>query len=457
MKTFTITTLGCKVNQYESQQVRQLLEGLGLQKFKPPEKPDLAIINTCCITHNASAKSRKYIHKIQALYPDSTIVVCGCLPVVQSDELTHPARNVHFVKDRSGLASFIKQTVYTNVGAGNCPDYPNTPIRPENDYKIKLKKELPEDTQLMPLTIFKGQTRAFLKIQDGCDARCAYCIVPQARPILYSRPVKDILAEAQMLVNAGHKEIVITGISTGAYGQTTAKRIKWPNQQNDHLADLLDKLAQTPNLARIRLSSLEPFDISERLLDVFCKNRNIMPHLHLSLQSGSDNVLKKMCRQYRKQMVIEKIDLLNSLLDRPAITADIIVGFPGETDADFEETVELARFIGFAKMHVFRFSARKGTAAAKMKDTIDNQTVKQRAEILHDLDIELGTKFRQQFIGQTIEVLVESDSTHPSGRCERYFMVNLKSQDPKPRKNDIVKATILATTPTAAIGEVLSI
>jgi threonylcarbamoyladenosine tRNA methylthiotransferase MtaB len=520
MKTFTISTLGCKVNQYESQQVRELLERLGLQRFTPPGKPDLAIINTCCITHIASAKSRKYIHKIQALYPDTTVVVCGCLPTVQNDELISPARNVHFIKDRSSLASFIIQTASISDDAWNCPDYPNTFIKPEKDSKIKHKKDLPDNPELLPLTAFKDQTRAFLKIQDGCDARCSYCIIPKTRPIVQSRATDEIIAEAKALVKAGHKEIVVTGISVGAYGQTTVKK-RYRSNQTDHLAALLAQLAQIPDLARIRLSSLEPADITDRLVEVFHSHRNIMPHLHLSLQSGSDNVLKKMCRQYRTDEVLKKIDLFKSSLDRPAITADIIVGFPGETDADFQQTVDLARYIGFSKMHIFRFSPRQGTAASKIKDTVDNQIVKHRAEVLHNLDIELGTKFRQQFIGQTVEVLIENDTAPASvfrqkdagasGRCERYFMVNLKNFDNKlyckkdvistgvsplgtngveksgldaihpdfstsaatqpaldmtasinflqcnnkPRKNDIVKAEILEVTPTTAIGQII--
>jgi threonylcarbamoyladenosine tRNA methylthiotransferase MtaB len=452
MKTFIINTFGCKVNQYESRQVREMLERLGLKHAAPHEKPDLAIINTCCITHNASAKSRKNIHKIQAIFPDTTIVVCGCLPVVQNDELTHPARNVYFIKDRSELVSFLKQTACTHHKEQNSPTCSDIFIKPENDSKIKHKKELPNDSALQSLTSFEGQTRAFLKIQDGCDARCTYCIVPKTRPIISSKPADEVIREAQNFIRAGHKEIVLTGIFIGAYDQESVKRRNWPNQRNDKFADLLKKIAEIPALERIRISSLEPADITDRLVDIFCTHRNIMPHLHLSLQSGSDNVLKKMCRQYRMKEVIEKIDLLKSRLDTPAITADIIVGFPGETDEDFEQTVSLAKYIGCAKMHVFRFSSRTGTAAAKMRDFVDDKIVKQRAEVLHNLDIELGMQFRRQFIGQAVNVLIESDRGQPAGRCERYFMVTIKSKGNKPTKNEIVPTKILDVTPTGVIG-----
>ncbi|MHC4582096.1 MAG: radical SAM protein, partial [Planctomycetota bacterium] len=222
---------------------------------------------------------------------------------------------------------------------------------------------------LPALTSFRGQTRAFLKVQDGCDGYCTYCIVPKARPFVHSKPLARALAEAQALVDAGHREIVVTGVFLGAYGQDTVRRQNWPTESRragNNLSDLLDKMSVLPGMGRIRLSSLEPADVTQGLLDTLCKHPNIMPHLHLPLQSGSDEVLRRMCRQYRVAQFRETIDLLKSRLDRPAITTDIIVGFPGETDTDFERTVELARDVGFAKMHVFSFSPRKGTAAAEM-------------------------------------------------------------------------------------------
>jgi len=313
---------------------------------------------------------------------------------------------------------------------------------------------------LSSLTSFDGQTRAFLKIQDGCDGYCTYCIVPKTRPFVHSREVDEILMEAQALVQAGHKEIVITGINLGAYGQKSVRRKKWPNQQNDKLADLLDKIAQIPNLARVRLSSLEPADVTPRLLDTLCNHNNIMPHLHLSLQSGSDSILKKMCRQYKVGQIRQKVEMIKFRLDRPAITADIIVGFPGETDADFEQTVNLARDIGFAKMHVFRFSPRMGTAAANMQGAVSSQVIKERSQILRSLDIELGRKFRRQFLGQIAEILLESDNGKLSGRCKRYFMININQFGISNMKfqfknNDLVKVRLAKNNNTSMTGQVL--
>jgi threonylcarbamoyladenosine tRNA methylthiotransferase MtaB len=458
MKTFSINTLGCKVNQYESQQVRELLERLGLHKLDPSEKADLAVVNTCCVTHTASAKSRQCIRKIRRENPDAVIVVCGCLPAAKNDESanlkTHyTTENIHFVKKHGRLARVLGSIAPTGKG-------PNSIIKSEKGPKIKHKKELCNYQRLPALSNFDGQTRAFLKVQDGCDGYCTYCIVPKTRPIVRSRPVGMVIDEAQALVKAGHKEIVITGINLGAFGQNSVRRKNWPNQKNNKLADLLDKIAQIPDLARIRLSSLEPADITPQLLDVFCKYGNIMPHLHLSLQSGSDSVLRKMCRKYKVEQVKKTVDLIKSRLDRPALTTDIIVGFPGETDEDFEQTVNLAEHIGFAKMHVFKFSPRKGTAAAKMPDKVDNQVIKRRSEIVRELDIELARKFRRQFIGESVNILIESYNGSPSGRCERYFTVNIDQKDISDfkfqiNKNDLVKVRLVKNNSSLMTGQVV--
>ncbi|MFA5251827.1 MAG: tRNA (N(6)-L-threonylcarbamoyladenosine(37)-C(2))-methylthiotransferase MtaB [Phycisphaerae bacterium] len=454
MKTFAINTIGCKVNQYESQQIRELLERLGLSQAETSKnEPDLVVINTCCVTQSASAKSRQRIRKAQKLSPDAAIVVCGCLPTVQTGELNNPGKNIHLISHRETVAATLSQIVNGKAAflrSQNSQSDQNTIIKAENGSKIKLKNQV-EPPKLTKLTSFKGHTRAFLKIQDGCDGYCSYCIVPKTRPFVHSKPIELVIQEAKALVEAGHKEIVVTGIFTGAYGQESVRRKNWANQQNDKLADLLDKMGEIPNLARIRISSLEPADVTSRLLDTFLNNRKIMPHLHLSLQSGSNAVLKRMCRQYSADEFKETIALIKSRLDRPAITTDIIVGFPGETEADFEQTVELAKETGFAKMHVFSFSKRAGTAAANLQDTIDNEVMKRRSKILLDLDAELGWKFREQFLGETAEILVENGE---KGRSERYFMVYLEDSNKKPQKGELVKVRLINNSKNGCIGQV---
>ena len=455
MKTFSINSLGCKVNQYESQQIRELLEIFGLHKVEPSKKPDLVVINTCCVTHTASAKSRQCIRKIRKQSPNAVIIVSGCLPTVQIGELSITAQNVHLIGNRSDLADKLsciidnKAATLTSERTQSCPD---TTIKAKNSYKIKYKNGSNNRLNLPPITSFEGQTRAFLKIQDGCDGYCTYCIVPKTRPFVRSKPADEVLREAQALVESGHREIVVTGIFLGAYGQQSVRRKNWPNQQNEHLADLLDKMANMPNLERIRLSSLEPADLTQRLLDTFCSHRNIMPHLHLSLQSGSDNILRKMCRQYRIAEFKEKVESAKSRLDRPAITTDIIVGFPGETDADFERTVNMAKIIGFAKIHVFSFSPRKGTAAANMQDAIDNKVIKERSQILRDLGIELGLKYRRQFIGETARILIENDNGQHSGRSERYFTVYLKKTEKTQKRNSILPVKLIENRENGMAG-----
>ena len=461
MKTFSINTLGCKVNQYESQQIRELLDQLGLHKVEPLEKPDLLVINTCCVTHTASAKSRQYIRKAKKLSPGAVVVVCGCLPTIPVGEFNCAGKNVHLIRNRDNLAATLIQIANDKASAlcikslQSCTNTTNT-IKAENGLKIKYKNESKYYRLLPLLTSFSDHTRAFLKVQDGCDGYCTYCIVPKTRPFVRNKPADVVLREAQALVEAGHREIVVTGVFLGAYGQESVRRKNWPSRQNDNLADLIDKMAEIPHLARIRLSSLEPADVTPRLLDTFCKHRNIMPHLHLSLQSGSNAILKKMCRQYNADQFREIVESIQSRLDRPAITTDIIVGFPGETDVDFEQTVDLAKDVGFAKMHVFSFSPRKGTVAANMQGTVDNKVIKERSMILRNLNIELGREYRQQFLGETAEILVENDNGQLCGRCERYFMVYLKKAEQKLKKNQLIRVKLLQNSKDGLFGQVIN-
>ncbi|NLH41095.1 MAG: tRNA (N(6)-L-threonylcarbamoyladenosine(37)-C(2))-methylthiotransferase MtaB [Planctomycetes bacterium] len=423
---FSILTLGCKVNHYESQQIRQFLEGAGLRNVDPADSPQLLVINSCTVTHAASAKSRHLLHLAQKQNPQA-VVLCGCLPTAQTDELTALGENVHVVNDRRNLTAVLGRLVAgSTTPDSNCPKHPETKsIRPENDAKVKSKNDLALPADLPAPTSFPGQTRAFLKVQDGCDAGCSYCIIPTARPIVRFKNLDEILREATAFVAAGHKEIVLTGVHIGAYGQATARRSRWEAPENPHLSQLLAQVAQIPGLGRIRLSSLDPADVTPALLDVFASHPNIMPHLHLSLQSGSDEVLRRMGRPYTTAEVLAKVALVRSRLDRPAITTDIIVGFPGETDADFGRTVALAEEVAFAKIHVFAFSPRKGTAAATMRPRIARDVVKARSETLRALDRDLQARFRSQFLGETAQVLIENYPGPPTGHAERYFFVRI--------------------------------
>jgi len=486
MQTFAIVTLGCKVNQYESQQIREFLEHLGLRCAQPPAHPDLIIVNTCCVTHTASAKSRQYIRRSQRLNPDAVLLVCGCLPSAQIGELHPLAENIHVIANRDELPSQLYRIIASHTSISQSKARRLTRIETQFAPNINQAKHLSARLQpastgpaaqfppgprpttggfnnpphlpavhpqhLPTLNAFKGHTRAFLKIQDGCDGRCTYCIVPRARPIVRSKPPELVVQEARALVAAGHREIVLTGVFLGAYGQLSVRRENWPDRRSDRLAELLDVLAEIPNLARIRLSSLEPADVTERLLEAFCRHPNIMPHLHLSLQSGSDAILRRMCRQYTADEFRASVELIKARLDRPAITTDIIVGFPGETDADFERTAKMAEDVGFLKMHIFAFSPREGTAAAKMKDAVARAVVKERTRVLQQLSAELGRRYREQFVGESAEVLVEDNNGTARGRSERYFMVCIDGVQGKLRRNELQVVRLVANREDGMAG-----
>ena len=430
MKTFATSTLGCKVNQYETQQTRELLEQLDLQHIDICAQPDLVVVNTCCVTRTASAKSRRAIRKARKLSPHATIIATGCLPSAAADELAGLADDVLLISHNSDLAKTLAEVV--NAGLATQPAAASTAqsstlIKTEQRYKINDKSKLTQQPKLGPITEFSGQTRAFLKVQDGCDGYCCYCIIPKIRTKVCSKPPEIVIEEVKRLVGSGHKEIVLTGVFLGAYGQDTVMRSRWKPGPS-RLAELVDKIAQVPGLERLRLSSLEPGDVTDELLAIFRKHKNLAPHLHLPLQSGSGSILRRMGRGYTVADFTQAVAALRDTLDRPAITTDVIVGFPGETDDNFKETLNLAKQIRFAKMHVFSFSPRAGTAAAKMQPVVPTKVIKERSRVLRNLDKQLQDEFRRQFIGEEMGMIVE-DAEHPKGRCERYFMVHLRAPD----------------------------
>lgn len=439
MKTFSINTLGCKVNQYESQQIIELLRRHGMTAATENQHIDLVVVNTCCVTHIASAKSRRTIRRAQKLSPKARILVTGCLPAGPTEELKNFNSDAFILCDRSQLASAIDDLLTATAGDATS----TSSNKPVSSAKIKEKNALssPDIYPALPtLTSYSGQTRAFLKIQDGCDGYCTYCIVPQIRTKVCNKSVKTALAEATCLVESGHKEIVLTGVFLGAYGHETVRRTQWDPAKSDALADLIEQIAQIPGLERVRLSSLEPGDVTDRLIDVFCRNSGIAPHLHLPLQSGSDRILGRMCRQYGVDDFLSAVSLLRRRLDRPAVTTDIIAGFPGETEDDFDCTRRLMEEIGFAKSHIFPFSPRRGTAAARMQNKVKPEIIRRRTQILRNLDARLQQQYRQQFKGSPARVIIE-ETDPPRGRCERYFLVEA-SDSPRVRIGDVVTATV---------------
>ncbi|MGE4285917.1 MAG: tRNA (N(6)-L-threonylcarbamoyladenosine(37)-C(2))-methylthiotransferase MtaB [Phycisphaerae bacterium] len=422
MHSFYITTLGCKVNQYESQQFRQILLKNGLREANCPEEAGLAIVKTCCVTHMASSKSRQAIRRQLRLNPDCIVIAAGCLVDSDTDEQPDAAENLVILHKDDDLNNLIAET----FSAGSFAQAEEAGI----------------------LENYGKQTRAFLKVQDGCNGRCTYCIIPSIRNIISSKPVEEAVREAENLISAGHKEIVLTGVFLGAYGCDTVIRKHWPEPSSAKFIELVDAIASLPKLQRLRLSSIEPGDITGHLLDLFDKHPNIAPHLHLPLQAGSDRVLKLMCRQYNRAEFIEKANLLKGRLDSPSITTDIIVGFPGETEEDFAQTIALCEEVGFSKIHVFSYSARKGTPATRMRGAVHSAEIKRRSTKLSAIGKKLSEKYIKSLVGRELTVIME-DKAKQRGKCERYLDIKLKNSNFK--RNDIVRVQLLDNRGNASV------
>lgn len=457
LQTFSIRSLGCKVNQYESQQVRELLQQWKWSQAARDQQPDLIILHTCCVTATASAKSRQAIRRLQKQHPHAIVVVCGCLPSVELPKLYGSTDNIRFVQDREDLTAELSKLAGKTATTKEEGTSEHQYVTIKTNFKVKIKHENTSKHPRLPLlTRFEGQARAFIKIQDGCDAHCAYCIIPQVRPNLSSKAPDQVLKEAHSLVQSGHREIVLTGVFLGAYEKETTYRSQWKQKENHSLCALLEQLVEIPDLERIRLSSLEPADVTPALLDAMVKSDKIMPHIHLSVQSGSDTVLRRMGRRYTSADLRRIASQVQERWDRPALTTDMIAGFPGESDTEFEETLALAQDIGFAKMHVFAFSPRAGTAAARMKNKVHNQTIQDRSRLLRELDQKLGCTYRESFLGKNTKVLIESTGKSPSGLSERYFRVYVTAKDRKIHRNELVDVKLVSHHKEGLIGTIAS-
>jgi threonylcarbamoyladenosine tRNA methylthiotransferase MtaB len=345
-------------------------------------------------------------------------------------------------------------------GAGDCTcdnktngaDFVNENSPPEYGQTARGANTLPVFGQAQP-----DRRRAFLKVQDGCDAHCTYCIIPRLRSTLHSKPMEAAVEEAQKLVDAGHVEIVLTGIFLGAYGQATAIRRR-QDRGMSALARLVESLCRrVAGLKRLRLSSIEPGDLTDELIATLTSYEQVVPHFHLPLQSGCDAILRKMNRQYRRDDFLAMSDRVNAAFDRPALTTDIIVGFPGEGEAEFEQTVEVARRCGFIHVHAFPFSPRPGTAAARWRgEFVHGPVVNERVSRLRLMAEQLSFEFRSKFAGETAEVIVERGEevdgprTFRHGRCERYFPIHFENPDARP--GDLIRLRIGRVTQSRTFG-----
>ena len=525
MKTFSITTLGCRVNHYESEQLAALFRGRGLTPASSPGEADLRVVHTCSVTVQAASKSRQSVRRLDRLRVlnsgDATrgpstdfstttldqssilhtagagstagssgrrqrVVVTGCWATSHPKEAAalsgvdavlghHHDVNSELErlldqwdaadeKRDAGSNSpepgrddgWMKGEAGTLAGLITCANEPKiakevngklegdeNPCEGWNEGASGQKsgaRSQKSGMTLLPLLGERqgGHQRAFLKVQDGCDAHCTYCIIPQLRPRLWSKPVDEAVEEARRLVEAGHVEIVLTGIFLGAYGQATALRRRQGGQVAEPLGELVDALCRrVPGLGRLRLSSLEPGDLTDELLTTLRSHRQVVPHFHLPLQSGSDVLLRRMNRQYGRRDYLEMIERLEGAFDEPAITTDVIVGFPGETDEEFARTVEVVDRARFIHIHAFSYSPRPKTAAARWtKDHVRGLVVNRRIDELRERAAGHSLAFRRKFVGRTVELLVERPTAaereielmagYQHGRCERYFAVHFE-------------------------------
>lgn len=376
-------TLGCKVNSYETEAVWEMFQKNGYQRVSFHEYADVYIINTCMVTNTGEAKSRKMIRQPLQYNPDAIIVVMGCLTQLKAEEvLSIPGVKIVLgTKNRMQILSYLEEYKQKLVPLNKAEDF--------------VSNETYEPLQIED---FVAHQRAFLKIQDGCNNFCTYCIIPFTRGRVRSKLPEQVLAEAKDLVDHGHVEVILTGIHTGGYG------VDLPNYS---FYQLLKDLCEVPGLKRIRISSIEITELTDEIIDLISTSKIIVPHLHIPLQSGSDTILKKMNRKYTLAEFQEKIIHIRTKIPQVSITTDIIVGFPSETEADFETTLAFVKTIGFDEIHVFGYSKRSGTVASKMKEEIDGITKKDRVNQLIQLSTTLAKQSIQNQIGTIHEVVVE--------------------------------------------------
>jgi len=440
MTTLSVTTLGCKVNQFESEALIDALEHRGYSLVPFEKGADITIINTCTVTHRADFQSRQMVRRANRSNPNSLIIVTGCYPQVEPDV-------------------FLKmEGVRYLLGNSEKNQIPNLlPLMQKGEFPRVQVSDIQEERHFSetPLHSFHRHTRSFLKIQDGCNAHCSYCIVPHARGRSRSLQPKRVIENLKVLKERGFKEVVLTGIHLGAYGLDLNPPFP--------LEKLLKELEKEETPDRIRLSSIEPGDFSPELISTLSLSNKICPHLHISIQSGDDEILKKMNRDYNCSFLTDLIQELHLRIPGLSIGADVIVGFPGETEEKFKHTYQLIESLPFSYLHIFPFSRRKGTPAFKFSNGVDAREIKKRAETIRELGRQKRGAFYCQFLNQELNVLIEERKAKGTGRWKglsrNYIPVLLTNKNGAKEQNHwvnqewTVKVTELAEK--GVIGRVL--
>ncbi len=403
MKKVGICTLGCKVNTYESEFIMNELKKAGYEIGDFNDICDVYIINTCTVTNSSDSKSRKMIRQAIRRNPKACVVAMGCFIAANFDYQEAGLDIVIGNKDKAEIVSLLD-------------DYFNNKEIINRQYKGRLREF--ED---MYIDNFPGRTRAFVKIQDGCDNFCAYCIIPFVRGKCRSKDEDKVVEEISALIDNNYHEIVLTGIHTGSYGVDL----------ETNFAHLLNRLVKLPGLNRLRISSIEVTELNEDVLDVLKKSKVLVDHLHIPLQAGSNKILKSMKRKYDLDFYFNKIDEIRKIRPDISISTDVIVGFPGETEEDFQTTMDTCQKVGFSKIHVFPYSERKGTASASYPNPVSQSTKKDRVRRLIKLSNELEVQYMKKFINKNVEVLMEEyKDGYSYGHTGNFLEVKIKGEYP---------------------------
>ena len=416
MKNVALHNLGCKVNAYEMDFIQQNLLKKGYNVVPFDEYADIYIVNTCTVTNIADRKSRQMLHRCKQLNPKAVVVALGCY--VQTDSkgvIGDPDIDIAIGNNNKSKAVEIIEEYLAGETAKKVDC-----IIDIND----VKNPCPYESMSIEKTI--EHSRAYIKIQDGCNQFCTYCIIPYARGRVRSRKQEEILDEVRTLSSNGYKEVVLTGIHIGSYGMDF--------KDGSDLMSLLEEIDKVPGIERVRISSLEPGTMTKEFIERLKNLKKICPHFHLSLQSGCDSVLKRMNRKYKTADFTASVENLRKAFDRPAITTDVIAGFPGETEAEFEETADFIRKIGFYEIHLFPYSRRHGTVADKMEGQLTRKEKTDRVKKLSEIEREMTRAYEESFIGEKVSVLFEEPReikghTYMIGHTDRYLTVALKSDE----------------------------
>ena len=404
MKYF-VFTLGCKVNSYESSAIATTLENKGY--IFDEKNPDVVVINTCSVTHVADQKSRQHVRKFRKMYPNSVLVVMGCFAQSNTDYAKEEL-------DIDILLGTSKRSLIPGYIDKFLSDHQKIiDVDPEPRKFLKYEE--------LNVTSCSENIRAYLKVQDGCDNFCSYCLVPYIRGKSRSRDFEMVIEEARELVNKGYKEIVVSGIHVGWYGKDNSRSF----------SELIKSLSDISGIYRLRISSIELSEIDDEFLSLLGSRDNIAKHLHLPLQSGSNNVLKNMGRKYTREQFISRVKEIKQAFPDVALTSDVIVGFPGESEEDFMDTYHLLEECGFYQLHVFPYSVRKGTKAADLQNQISPKVKTERVKRLIELGERLEKEYEKKFIGRSLDVLYEKfDGQYNIGHTSNYLQIKVKSDKP---------------------------